>query len=131
MEILLLRQSGSREAETRKEPEPKVTVSKAQGQCPRQELEEQLTQSKNVQSQHSETVFMTQSFLTLDGATPLESTHHIWALKVQLILELLVLHYEETEEERQTLHILDDSGVSITEAGPGLGWTSEVPGVPT
>lgn len=51
-----------------------------------------------------------QSFLTLDGATPLESTHHIWAVEVQLILESLVLHYEETED-RQTLHTLDDSGV--------------------
>lgn len=59
MEILLLRQDGSQETETGKEMEPKVTVSKAQGQCPRQELEEQLTRCKNVQSQHSETALMT------------------------------------------------------------------------
>lgn len=59
MEILLLRQGGSQEAKTGKEPEPKVTASKAQGQCPRQEPEEPLTRSKNVQSQHSETALRT------------------------------------------------------------------------
>lgn len=54
------------------------------------------------------------SFLTLDRATPLESTHHIWALEVQLILESLVLHHEE-KEERQTLHTLDTGVLKLTE----------------
>lgn len=46
-------------AEAQKEPEPKVTVSRAQSQSLRQEPKRQSTLSKNVQCQHSESVSVT------------------------------------------------------------------------